>query len=449
MPVKLYEHQKQGIVTALTHMKAGGRGFYYAHDPGLGKTLSAIMTARLLGAKKIVVLCPKVALFVWRRQVMQWYPQAIVFVNAPGWRTDKPTFHVVNYDQYRGSKEKIWSIRLANADLLILDESHYVKTPTAKVTRAVLRLATLAKKVLLLSGTPAHAPTDWWSQYRLIAPDDPYWAQPFKTYRAQVSKLGGPQNNWVVGEKGDGVAEAKKHMTPYTHVASMEQLDLPEPVHEPILYDLSPRELKAYRQLERDLVADLDENGQVSVDIVLVKLLRLHQLTGGYVPNDHDNKIVQLGTSKLDTCMELLDQWCEHRVVIACRFRHEIEQLKQTIKGRQVWTITGDTSSVERSRIEETFQKTKDPAVIVLQYRAGGVALTLTGARALILYSMEPSVIGYRQMLGRVWRISMTHAPVVYPLLANQTLDSTIYESLQAKADTVALVKKLKEKLGR
>lgn len=446
MAVNLYDHQRAGIMAALTHLRGEGRGYYLAHEPGLGKTLSSICIARLLGARKIVVISPKVALYVWSRQQAQWWPEAETHINAVGYRSSKPSFHVVNFDHYR-AHEKQLQLALRDADLLIADEAQTLKNPQAKITKAIQRLAPSARHLLLLSGTPAHSPLDWWSQYRLIAPQDPYWSQPYKAYKSQVARLGGPHQNWVVGERPDGVAEAKTHLAPYTHVAVTAELDLPEPVRNVVNFDLSLRELRVYKEMERDLVADLDKDGQATVDLVLTKLLRLAQITGGWVPDDNTQSPVQLGTSKLDSCLELLDQWSAHKVVVAFRFAQEVEQVFQALTptSRAVRKITGDTPAERRSDIERWFQRTDQPAVLLINERAGGVSLTLTAARALILYSVGPSVITYRQLLGRVHRIGTTHAPQIYSLQANSTLDAVLYQALEEKCDVVALVSRLRQ----
>src|SRR5262249_11896781 len=52
---------------------------------------------------------------------------------------------------------------------LVLDESHRIKTPEAKVTEAVLQLRASARRRYILSGTPvANTPDDLWSQFYFL-----------------------------------------------------------------------------------------------------------------------------------------------------------------------------------------------------------------------------------------------------------------------------------------
>ena len=61
-----------------------------------------------------------------------------------------------------------------------------------------------------------------------------------------------------------------------------ECLDLPETTDGVQRVDLEPAALRAYRQLVKDSYAELSE-GSVTVTNVLTRLLRLSQLTGGFV----------------------------------------------------------------------------------------------------------------------------------------------------------------------
>src|SRR5205085_11255165 len=85
----LYPHQKDALLRALPPLRQKG-GYYVVHDPGMGKSLTAILLARLLKVERILVVTTKAGLGVWRGELARWWPEA-------------PAVHIVNYDRLLAS----------------------------------------------------------------------------------------------------------------------------------------------------------------------------------------------------------------------------------------------------------------------------------------------------------------------------------------------------------
>ena len=403
------------------------------HGVGVGKTRTALGIARALGAQKVLVLAPPVALGVWERELATWQPGVWSFaslreaIELP----QGPLLAATNYEQLLNPR-RLKALQSVAWELLILDESHYVKNPHSRRTKAVQKLAAGIPRRLLLSGTPTHGPLDYWSQYRLIAPDDPVWAQKFNDYRAKVSILGGPNNTWITGYRQHVVEQiVQENVLPYTDVVPTSVLQLPAPLESPVPLTIG-REHGVYQALKQDLIAYLDSGETVTAAHVLTKLLRLQQITSGFVTND-EGRTEPVGTTKLDACCDLVAEREGKRIVIACNYTWEIEQLKKRLPyGTAV--IDGRTPLAERTFIEQDFQAGSRP-IVLLQDRAGGIAITLSKADALILFSLSQSVIQDEQMRGRVWRPGQTGHVQILPLLIKGTLDMEQYAGLRVKRD--------------
>lgn len=444
--VPLFDHQRQAVDRALQVLRRSG-GFYLAHDVGTGKTRTALTIAEELGVTRILVLCPVVALGVWVRQAALWSPDISVSVVRNSF-SSLPERGIIatNYDQVVGhsARSRLSALLRWSPELLILDEAHYAKNPSAARTRACLELAKRSKYRLLLSGTPAHSPLDWWSQYRIVAPQEPMWAQRYSQYKEAVAIRGGPNGLWIVGFRPEKKKEALEAMAPYTHTASSELLSLPAPIETIIPVMLSSEELRIYHQMRRLFVASLPDGGEANASTVLTKFLRLHQISSGIVTDVEGNTRI-IGSTKLRTCLELLDERSEKKVVVCCRFRPEIDRLAKALqaKKRPHAVIHGDIDPDERARIEDRFQGSDKPYVVILQPRAGGVSVTLTEAKALILCSLDPSVISFQQVLGRVWRAGQKGHVQVLPLLASGTLDVALYNGLKMGCDSMRMARLL------
>lgn len=85
-------------------------------------------------------------------------------------------------DQYFGNAKVLilsYSIMEKNIDpilnkrfgFIIFDESHLLKNPKTKSTQAAMKLARLAKRVVLLTGTPALSrPSELFTQIQMLDP---------------------------------------------------------------------------------------------------------------------------------------------------------------------------------------------------------------------------------------------------------------------------------------
>lgn len=475
MPVRLYQHQADGIMAAGRRFAAGGYGQYLRHDPGLGKSLSAITLCKGLKFTKVGIVGPVISLGVWKREIQQWWPEAggAIVRNNEGvsWEGDACQFLITNYDQLRdndGVRQRflghVRGKRREKLDLLILDEAQAVKSVSSGTTKTIRQIKRYFRHVLFLSGTPAHNALDFYSPAKLMETGDPYWEdQTFTEYKGLVANLHGPNNDWVKNFKPDEVTEAARHFLPYCHVATSDLLKLPEPIWTPVTFKLGEEERRAYREMDKNLELPFTDGRFANADLVITKLLRLHQITGGHVTVD-DGTHRPVGKSKLQALRQLLVERSHQKVIIACRFRWEVDAVANLIgfregalgpvlagdvlpdgsfsEGKHVAiVITGDTPQAERDRLVELFQTSDRPIALVVQYRAGGISITLTAAQALIFYSFEPSVIAFRQMIGRVWRIGTTGHVQMLPLLADGTVDVKTYKGLCDGLDGVDLAR--------
>jgi SWI/SNF-related matrix-associated actin-dependent regulator 1 of chromatin subfamily A len=132
--------------------RAGNHGVLLADEPGLGKTVQALMLADRLNAVDTLVVCPSAVKINWMREVHKWMPNP-PFVNIlEGRKADTFTagfqkLDIINYDIL-----SYIDFSKCRYDLIVYDESHLLKTPEAKRTIAAATIP--AGRRLLLTGTP-------------------------------------------------------------------------------------------------------------------------------------------------------------------------------------------------------------------------------------------------------------------------------------------------------
>ena len=479
--VSFHPYQVEGIIRAYHALKnPSARGaFYVQWKPGMGKTLGAIALHRKLGTEvpqmRTLVICPVVAQGVWQREFDKWLPGTRIVRDTP---TPDCDVVITTYDkvkdpradnplhQRRTGADRLHALQRWSPVLLILDEAQYVKSPSTARTRAAWHLAAAADYKLLLSGTPAHSPLDWWSQFRIVAPHEPIFRmtyQQFKAFSVEMQSGPGGVSYPLRGAGGAiitkaGFKDVINAMAPYVHAVSKEALGLPEPVTTEVTIDLSPKERKAYSDMEQVLRHELGDETEINATIVLTQMLRLSQIAAGHATNDAGDTVI-LGDSKVRATMELIDERPDEKVVVACRFRQDVASLLQELEHpsgsrrfedpRPVRVIDGSTSALARTQAEDWFQKQDHNGVVLLNYRAGGVAITLSKASTIIMHTLCLSVIEWEQMISRVHRIgTTTNVQVLYPLASN-THDEVMLSALRRGASQVDMARLLLRYLNR
>lgn len=131
--MNLYPYQQEGVA----FLKANKRA-YLADEMGLGKTVQAIVAASWEGCRNILVVCPASVRENWKREWELWA------------HTPEAKLEVISYSSLIRRPD----ISSGLYDLVILDEAHYCKSPSAKRTKAAMKVAARADRAWLLSGTP-------------------------------------------------------------------------------------------------------------------------------------------------------------------------------------------------------------------------------------------------------------------------------------------------------
>jgi SWI/SNF-related matrix-associated actin-dependent regulator 1 of chromatin subfamily A len=134
-----------------------------ADEMGLGKSAQVVLACDLIGASHILIVCPAAVRINWSREFQRFSPMDHqCTVVASGADRAAPTgVSIVSYDLVAANEKVRQGIRAMEWDVVVLDESHYLKERSAKRTRAIYGYAGkkgvihFAKNVWRLTGTPA------------------------------------------------------------------------------------------------------------------------------------------------------------------------------------------------------------------------------------------------------------------------------------------------------
>ena len=450
-----------------------GKGFAFLFEMGCGKTATAIATMgamyRLGKIERVLIVAPTSVCNVWPHELEDFaefkFRAALLSgdkqhrIDALHQLEDWPfralKVAVINYESsFRDGIDR--ELTEYDADLIICDESQRIKNHAAKQSKMMHTLGDRARYKLILSGTPVqNSPTDLFSQYRFM--DPAVFGTNFYTFRARNCIMGGYQNHQVIGYRDLNALIRQAHSVAL-RVTKEECLDLPDKIFESRYIELTPSERKLYDSVRKASFAELENGGTLTATTVLTKLLRLQQITGGFLQPD-DGAIQPANTAKLKALEDILDDYVIEtgkKLVIFARFRPEIDAIEKLLekKGIRYGCIFGDVPletrrdsdgkviTLGRDLIVDDFQKNPETEVFVAQLQTAGLGITLHAASVAVFYSVDFNYANYAQACDRIHRIGMdvTQPATYIHLMVEKSIDDIVMKALEQKKDIAKTV---------
>jgi SNF2 family DNA or RNA helicase len=428
---------------ALPHQVAGTRFLRQSEraalfdEQGLGKSkqlidaVSADVASGTLGGALIV--CPNGLKTNWADEIDRFSTlRYAVFgsgrkARRVAFRSLRAAFYVINYEAVHAELPSLRALLRFKPMALVLDESHRIKTPDAKVTRAVLQLRTEAQRRYLLTGTPvANKPEDLWSQ-ALFLDDGMALGETFEEF----------QRHYCTGSGGyQSVDELRERMM---HLAlrrtKADSLELPPKQFHRVSVELSGRQRALYEQMRDELavwVRSLSgEEVQTHGDLIFTRMLRLAQIASNPALIDAGYDQVPAKFTALDVLLAAYTP--ERKVIVWTSFVGNIQALAARYRHLNPVTIYGEQDTAARDQSVRAFRG--DPAVrlLVANPAAAREGLTLTEASVAIYVDRTFNLVDYLQSQDRIHRISQTRECDIVLLMGDQTIDEFVDFSLEQK----------------
>lgn len=428
-------------------MSLKSRGAALLMEMGTGKSLTAIaITGALSQAgriRRVLIVAPLSILGVWEEEFQKFaaFPYALAVLSGSSAKKLDTLRHmngtalqvvVVNY-------ESAWRLEKAftawHPDLIIADEGHKIKTHNIAASKAMHRMGREASYRLLLTGTViTNKAIDVFSQYKFLNPA--IYGNSFYAFRNRYFDMVGYGNHTPVLKKSmEGELTEKLHSISY-RATKAECLDLPETTDVIRQIELEPAALRIYRGLVKESYAEL-ASGEVTATNILTRLLRLSQLTGGFLGNDETAAVEQVSAAKLSALEDILDGAMAEgkKLVIIARFIPEIRAICKLLEKRGLGysCITGEVKN--RDEQVARFQKEPEVMAFVGQIATAGLGITLTAASTMVFYSLDYSMSNFEQTKARIHRVGQRMPCTYLYLVARGTVDEKVLAALESKAD--------------
>jgi SNF2 family DNA or RNA helicase len=485
----LFPHQRAGVKFLTTARRA-----LLADEPGLGKSATTIRSLKALQDRgeqvfPALIVCPNTLKSNWEREFDKWWPGVNVQVIKGSATQRRKAFEeeadvfVVNWESLRShSKLKSYgSIALARCTacgghdsritenrcevhqrelneidfkVVVADEIHRSKDPKSKQTRALWAATGDADIRFALTGTPmANDVVDLWPILHWLDPKE--WPSKTKWIDRYVDTMmnafGGLM---VLGLKPHMEEEFYAGINPrMRRMLKARVLPwLPRVINDRRDVEMGAKQAKAYKQMLENMIVMLENDGSVdpSGEVVvapnpLTQTLRLLKFASAYaqieVQENGDEKVLLTDPScKVDALMDDIKSgdFGDDSVAVCAVSRQLIEILsaRLTKEGIKHGLITGAQSGDERQRAIDDFQSGKTKWVLFTD-AAGGVGITLTAARRLVMLQRPWSLVNYLQALDRVNRIGseIHNSILITDYVTEGTIEERVIEALETKAD--------------
>jgi len=432
------------------------RGGIFNMGMGTGKSLCVIETARRVFAKRVLIVGPKATVSenAWGSQFRQhgggrFQPkllnrgssakkseaaaQNISVAQAMG----RTAVNIINYESLWAKGFERTALQ-GKYDMIVYDECHKLKGPRARVSLFANKLSFAMRqrggRALLLTGTlMPHSPLDIWAQMRALDPR--VLGTSFVRFRARYAVMGGFENRKVI--RFQRLDELQELIRPYVYRVGADVLQFDDPLVSYVHVDLPREAMKAYQQMERDLVAEL-QAGRVTAANGLVKLLRLQQFTSGYMKLDGDETTRPMHSAKEEALIDVLEGTAEEPVVVFGQFTGDQETARRAAEatGRDYFELSGRANDLEHWDAMSRASVTPAP-VLGVQIQAGGTGINLTASGIAVYLSTGFNMGNLDQSKARINRPG--RKPIVRFIFieVENTIDTRVRHTLLGRKNLV------------
>jgi SNF2 family DNA or RNA helicase len=233
---------------------------------------------------------------------------------------------------------------------------------------------------------------------------------------------------------------------------------LPEVVNERRDVEMSTKQKKAYEQMRDTMIAELEDGEAVTAPSILTQTTRLVQFANAYATVETNETtgeikaILSEPSCKVDQLMDDIsnNDFGEDSVAVCAVSRQLIELLSAAMTKAKIphGLITGAQDEDERQKAIDDFQDGKIKWILFTA-QAGGVGVTLTRARRLIMLQRPWSLVDHKQALDRVHRIgSEIHDSIIITdYVTEGTIEERVLQVLETKADNFEQIVRDKDQL--
>jgi len=438
-----FKNQKLGLLYTTNFMP-----FALLWEMGTGKTRTAIETFifyKQRGAiDKCLIVCPLSVINNWENEIYKWSNCSFTILRGTKeeklslLENEETDFYITNYEALLTFGEILhqW---VNESTMIVADESTKVKNYNAKRTKELIKLGKYTKYKMIMTGTPItqHA-------YDLFAPF--LFLDNGESFGLSYQKFLWKyfhQNGYKLIPYRDSLEKISNKMYfKGLRFLKKDCIDIPEKIYVQRIVELPEYNKKKYEEMKNYAITEIENSEKVTAAIILVQLLRLSQITSGFVKDELGQEINFTENPKLDCLEEIFDETNEEKIIVWTRFHRDVENISGLCKKKQIKTVSlyGDIKPEERNKNIEKFQNEPEIKVLIGTPGTGGLGINLTAANIVIYYSNSYSLQERLQSEDRTHRAGQTNKVTYIDILCKNTIDIGISKILKAKKNLADII---------
>ena len=424
-------------------------------EQGLGKSAQVVHACDLIGAGRILVVCPAAVRVNWSREFGRFSPLDRE-VNVILSHLDRPhptSVTVISYDIIANNEKIKGSIRAMDWDVVVIDEAHWCKERSAKRTRALYghngknSIISKAKYVWRLTGTPApNDASELYTHLRSAGIEKRgYWDFVYEFCEGFDSNFGFK----ITGVKN--VERLKALLAQFMLRRKKDDVmkDLPPISFQHVTVERSQVQLDPYfYENWRPIGATAFMRNMEQMDKATKIALRAVEDRAG-VPVDDRIKLLEamakstatlrryIGLAKLPRTLEILEQELVEnpklKLVLFGVHKDVIECAREKLKRFHPVTLYGNTPVDKRQKHIDRFQNDPSCRVFIGNIIAAGTGITLTAAHEVVFMEADWVPANNAQAAMRCHRIGQTRSVRVRFFSCAGSVDEDVMKTLVHK----------------
>ena len=419
----LFPYQKEGVEMAFD--KFGGRCLL-ADDMGLGKTRQALSFIGHCLPARVLVICPSYLRYHWTHALKEWLNIDGQLVKK-GKESLEGEACIVSYDMLSALK-----IPTGIFDVVVCDESHYVKSRKTKRTKAATPLVRSANFSMLITGTPAlNRPIELFAQLNMLRPS---YVKNYTSYAKRYCN--GKSTPFGYDDRGSSLGHELNWVLRHGFMVRRLKRD--------VLTQLPPKTRHTvWLEIKTDVEVEAGFRKWKKLNETLYKLpsgseqQRLQMFERQKVISE---LFVKTSSAKCDAIVRwILNALEQGRSFIFFAYHQVVlDAVEAAVAGLyEYMRIDGAVPAHKRQQRVDAFQKDDTIRIAILSIMAAGTGVTLTRVSECVfgeLYWVPGVMI---QAEDRIHRISQTERCNIYYLLGTGTLDTYVHPTLCKKLMTL------------
>lgn len=425
---------------------------------GLGKTSQTIGTFNKMQSESKeklnwLIICPATMKDVWAEELKVWlsnYDDYTISINT-GSGFELADIMIVNFEAFNATQNKKSSKyrdpkkgefnptfflfkelnKVKKINLLAVDESHKLKEWSSNTTKNIFKLKKKVEKTIFMTGTAIFAkPEEIWTTIRFANMTHHFMGDKLSFLEYYSDARFDFRRRRMVSGEPKNLDELQRNLRKHFMIRRTSSEGVYRKVRNIIPLDVEIKNIDKYETLKRKIVdVSYLETGESKRD-------DSKSIIGALQPTDiveFSQFRKECGIAKIKQAVKFIDDILEtgEKVILFGYHKEVLAYYKELYPDSAM--IVGSTPQKDRIKEIEKFQKDPNCKVFIGNLDSASVGITLTASSTVIFVEMGVTPAIMFQAEARASRIGQTKIVNVFYLVAKNTLDAYIAETLIRK----------------